>query len=289
HSLRLTGAPLPFSRGFWQRALARCASIVSSCRLHERVGSLCTLARRGHNFSYMKNGLGSLFAYKLLVFAVVVLCFILATRSVFASSTAPIVPTSDGNYAQWTPSTGTSHFANVDDSVCNGTTDYNSTTVVSNRDSYGISLTSIPNGATITQIEINPCAGRSAAGGSSDPVMNVFYRTGGSNSADMGNYSATSTTIGELATTSFSGLSILKTSTSSLEIGAVLTSAPNNKGVILSRISATITYTPLLAPTNLTGVATSSSQILLTWSDNSSNESGFNVERSTDAVNWTPI
>src|SRR5262249_34229945 len=39
----------------------------------------------------------------------------------------------------------------------------------------------------------------------------------------------------------------------------------------------------------LSGAAVSNSQINLSWTDNSSNEDGFNVERSTDAVNWTPI
>src|SRR4051812_25134137 len=81
-----------------------------------------------------------------------------SSSSAFAASVGPLVPTSDGNYSQWTPSTGTSHFANVDDTVCNGGSDYNSTTGVGNRDSYGVSLSSVPDGATITQIDVKPCA-----------------------------------------------------------------------------------------------------------------------------------
>ena len=237
----------------------------------------------------MKSLLRALLIKKSLPSAALSLAVLLFASPVFASSAGPLVPISDGNYAQWTPSAGTSHFANVDETPCNGTTDYNSTTGVGNRDSYGVNLSSVPNGATITQIEVKPCAGRSANGGSSDPVMNVFYRTGGANSSDAGSYSLTSTNVVDLATTSFSGLSITKGSGTSLEVGAVLSSAPTNKGARLSRIAATLTYTPLTAPTNLTGMATTGSQILLTWTDTSSNEDGFNVERSTDGTTWTSV
>src|SRR5262249_9035039 len=135
-------------------------------------------------------------------------------------------------------------------------------------------------------IDIKPCASR-ISNGQTNPVINVFYRAGGVNSADSGNYSlANGTTPGDLATTSFSGLTIMNNA-SPVEIGAVLTSDPSSKGVRLSRIAATVTY--IEAPTNLTSAATTSTRVLLAWTDASSNESGFNVQRSTDALNWTPI
>ncbi len=43
------------------------------------------------------------------------------------------------------------------------------------------------------------------------------------------------------------------------------------------------------APSSLAATATSSSQINLTWSDNSSNETGFEVDRSTNGTTWTQI
>jgi hypothetical protein len=44
----------------------------------------------------------------------------------------------------------------------------------------------------------------------------------------------------------------------------------------------------IAAPSDLTGGAGTNS-VFLVWTDNSSNETGFNVERSTDGTSWTPI
>jgi hypothetical protein len=44
-----------------------------------------------------------------------------------------------------------------------------------------------------------------------------------------------------------------------------------------------------LPPTNLTATAVSSSQINLSWTDNSNSETGFKVERSTDGTTFTQI
>src|SRR5205807_2093429 len=43
------------------------------------------------------------------------------------------------------------------------------------------------------------------------------------------------------------------------------------------------------APSHLVATAVSSSQINLTWTDNSSNEDGFKLYRSTDGVNFTYV
>jgi hypothetical protein len=43
------------------------------------------------------------------------------------------------------------------------------------------------------------------------------------------------------------------------------------------------------APTGLTAAAASRSQINLIWTDNSANESGFRIERSTNGTNFQQI
>lgn len=48
-----------------------------------------------------------------------------------------VLPNGDGTYTQFTPSTGTDHYALVDDSVPN-TTDYNSSSTLGQRDSYNM-------------------------------------------------------------------------------------------------------------------------------------------------------
>ena len=197
-----------------------------------------------------------------------------------ADVTGSLLPSSDGAYLQWTPKTGAVHYTMVDESTCNGTTDYNYTTTVGNRDSYEVSLASISNGSTITTIEITPCASRNNNGNGS-ATMNVFYRFNGADSADAGNYALTGTTPAQLASTTFSGLSLAKNASSSLQIGAVLSAG--TKGARLSRIAAVVTYTPPLpptAPSNLDAVNASSTQNNLTWTDNSTNEEGFKVEQS---------
>jgi hypothetical protein len=51
----------------------------------------------------------------------------------------------------------------------------------------------------------------------------------------------------------------------------------------------TLASTVPAAPSSLTAAGVSSSQINLTWSDNSGNETGFNVERSNDGTTFTQI
>ena len=213
---------------------------------------------------------------------------ILFIQLAFANITGISTPFRDGAYLQWTPSTGTTHYTLVDESACNGTTDYNATTIIGNRDSYGISISSIPSGATITKIDIKPCASRNNKG-SGSATINVFYRFNGVNSSDAGNYALIGTTPTELATTSFTSLSLVRGPSSTLEIGAVLSAG--NKGARLSRIVTQITYDPLLAPSNLNAVNISSSQNDVSWIDNSSNEDGFRVERSTNSASgpWPQI
>lgn len=222
-------------------------------------------------------------------FAIITLVFV--PSSAFADQTGTLFPTSDGFYSDWTPKSGSIHYTMVDEDVCNGTTDFVRTGSVSDRDSYGIDLSSIPNGATISQIDITPCASRAGGGTGGTVVLDLFYRLNGVDSADAGGYNPLGATPVLLSTTSFTGLSTVKSSGSSLEIGAVL-NANSGKTIRLGQLSTVITYTPLLAPSNLSASASavgSSSAALLQWIDNASNESGFKIERSSDSASFSLI
>ena len=62
---------------------------------------------------------------------------------------------------------------------------------------------------------------------------------------------------------------------------SAINTAGNSTAVQANATTTGITPTVLVAPSNLIATALSASQIELAWSDNSSNESGFKIERST--------
>jgi len=213
---------------------------------------------------------------------------ITAVIAVFAQTSATLMPVKDGNYKQFTPKSGSSHYTMVDESACNGLSDYNYTNTVGYRDSYGLNISSIPNGAVINSISIIPCASANKTGATS--IVNVFYRFNGTNSSDAGKYSLSGTTPTVKAATVFSNLSLTKGSASTLEVGTVLSSG--STGVRLSNVSTQIGYTvnTLAAPSGLTVTAFSTSTYAyLNWVDNSNNETGYYIERGTDGLNFVQI
>ena len=159
-----------------------------------------------------------------------------------AAAIGPLLPIGDGTYSEWSTSSSSPHFVLVDEAACNGNADYVYTSTIGQRDSYDIDLSGIPDGQLITSIAIQPCASkRLALNKTATSSLDVFYRFNGVNSADQGDYSLTGTTPFDLATTTFSGLWLPKTATSTLEIGAVL--AGGTAGAKVSRIAAFITAT----------------------------------------------
>ena len=54
-------------------------------------------------------------------------------------------------------------------------------------------------------------------------------------------------------------------------------------------VKGTVTPVPPAAPTTLNATTVSSSQINLTWTDNANNETGFQIEQSTNGTNFTQI
>lgn len=88
-----------------------------------------------------------------------------------------LYPTSDGNYSQFTPSTGSSHFALVDETAPN-TTDYNDGATVGDRDSYGMGNLTALTSQTIYGVQVNAAILKDDAGAKS---ASTFVRSNGTN------------------------------------------------------------------------------------------------------------
>jgi len=222
-----------------------------------------------------------------------VLLFALFASQSKATTTAILLPQSDGNYKQLTPLSGSAHYAMVNETRCNGLTNYNSTGTISlsARDSYGISVTSIGmgDGAIISQIDLISCGSLNSGTGSA--TSNMFYRWNGVDSADQGPHSVSGTTPVSLTpTTTISGLSLFKAATSTLEIGAVMTTT-GTKGFRLSRIATRLTYslTVPTAPSALVATNISSTENDLTWADNSNNEIRFRIYRALNGGPYSQV
>src|SRR5262249_50776177 len=61
----------------------------------------------------------------------------------------------------------------------------------------------------------------------------------------------------------------------------------NQAGALIDTYSIPLTVPA--APSNLTATKPGAGQINLSWTDNSLNETGFTVQRSTDGTNFTPL
>lgn len=74
-----------------------------------------------------------------------------------------LFPTSDGNYSQFTCSTGSSHFALVDEATPN-TSDYNSDATAGHRDSYGMGNLAALASQTVFGVQVNAAILKDDAG-----------------------------------------------------------------------------------------------------------------------------
>lgn len=185
---------------------------------------------------------------KIITFFVILAVFLAPVFSLFtneaeAAVTTDLYPSGEGSYLSWIPKAGTTHYTMVDESSCNGTTDFIKTSTVGDRDSFNLNLSSIPNGSAITNINVVPCASRNSAtlGGSS--YLGVFYRLNGEDSDNFGSYTLSGVTPSTLLSKEVNDLSILKQESTDLEIG--FTYLAGNRGVRLSNFKVIITYSPV--------------------------------------------
>ena len=88
-----------------------------------------------------------------------------------------IFPNADGNYLQFTPSTGTDHYALVDETTPN-TTDYNDGSTVGDRDSYALQNLTALTSQTVYGVQVNMAILKDDAGAKSASTM---VRSSGTN------------------------------------------------------------------------------------------------------------
>lgn len=81
-----------------------------------------------------------------------------------------LLPNADGFYSQFTPSTGTSHFALVDEPTPN-TTDYNDGLTVGHRDSYAMANLAALASQTVYAVQVTAAIMKDDAGAKSAAVM----------------------------------------------------------------------------------------------------------------------
>ena len=172
--------------------------------------------------------------------------FLLWSFPASAAVTGTLLPNGSGD-RQWTrvPS-GTAQSTAIDESVCNGETDYLRETTIGERQTSFIDVSSIPEGSTITGIAITPCASLDVSGIGTG-VLNVFYKWNHVRSTDIGGYFLSGTTPVPLAAATWTGVSHFKQGPVLLEIGAVYSSG--NLGARVSRMAVVVTYgMPALTP-----------------------------------------
>jgi hypothetical protein len=86
-------------------------------------------------------------------------------------------PNSDGQYLDWTPLSGMTHYTEVNEQYVDGDTSYVSTNVAGNIDTYGFPALSLPTGGTIIDIQAVAVARKIAAG--SRTLTHTTYGTAG--------------------------------------------------------------------------------------------------------------
>jgi hypothetical protein len=144
----------------------------------------------------------------------------------------------------------------------------------------------------IASATLNPPTGVNAYAASSSQINLSWTAPSGANvkgyNVDRSTSSLfSSVTTFSVSSTTFNDSGLAPSTTYYYRVRATSTSG---ESAISATVSATTFNTIPAAPSNLQATTASSSQINLTWADNSSNETGFKIERATSSAGpWTLI
>src|SRR3989344_1374249 len=160
-----------------------------------------------------------------------------------ANTTLTIYPNGQGFYTAWNGDENDIDETGTPDCE-DGSTDGNDNVAESttgDRESVNLNLSSIPNGATVTSVNVFVTdQGATIAGGS----YQTFVRVGSADTDSGVNLTTTSTSACTTKNQVINVIDFTKTSSTDLEVGIVKTGIDTNK-VWIGTINAVVTYTPL--------------------------------------------
>ncbi len=189
-------------------------------------------------------------AYKILTaFMIVILALTAMPVSSAFAATIEIIPTADGTYATW----DSGDFSDINEGIAAADCQSNDSIIDNDnndRDSFVIPLASVPNGSTITDINVRVAArGDNTAGGK----YATFVRFNGANSANSATHATTSGSgaCGAPLNDAFYVTDTVKNGATTLEVGVIKLNSggATNNTVRVGALSVVITYTDSVAPT----------------------------------------
>ncbi len=224
----------------------------------------------------------------------------------FAITSQPIMPFTDGPDTGWAKNVlFGNRYTVVDESTCNGNNDFIFTNTHEQRNSFMYDFSSIPEWTTVTGISVIPCASVNQATGSHS-IFNVYLNIWNGlpntnpfaspffSGPELGGYKLTNTIPTNLQGTRYplSYTKLTRITTTSIisdyvEAGVVYKSG--DRGIRVSRLAIQMDYDDNSPSQLFASNIIQPNFANLTWQDNSSYESEFSIERSTDNVNFQII
>jgi len=148
----------------------------------------------------------------------------------------------------------------------------------------GLYTAALPTGTTVSSLTVWVYSGCDGIAGKDGDTINWNLRIGGT----LQTAQAQTVSLNDSwSSFTWNGLSASQSDLDGMQVWANVVHA-NQKITYVYQVYAEATYT-ILPPTNLSATAASQTQIDLSWTDNSSNETGFYIDRATDSTFTTGL